>query len=128
MACGCLFRLVLFGFLTLVMLVGGSVILATRPVGPAYHDGAFVYEVDGVPHQIRLSTEAARRFDDLLAGRLTLGDLRDAATGGVIVTEEELNSRVAEELAARGVTRPDTRVERVFIRLTPGTARAYVYT
>src|SRR6266542_2661005 len=108
---GCLFRLVVLGLLSVAAAIVAGGVLATRPVGPAYEAGAFVYEADGARHEVRLTTEAARRFDDKLAGRLTVADLRDALTGGVVVTEQELNSRVAEELEARNLAGAGGRVE-----------------
>jgi hypothetical protein len=125
---GCIARIMLLALLLLVLLLVGGCFLATRAVGPAFRNGAFVYEVNGQRREVRLSTEAARRYDAKVNGRLSGTDVRDALTGGVVVTEEELNSRIAEELAGRGIMAGDARVERVFVRLTDDGARAYVYT
>ncbi len=117
----CLGRLVALGFVVGLLLLAGGCLLATRHVGPAFENGAYVYESDGQRREVRLSTEAARRFDAKMAGQLSAADLVGAATGGVPITEEELNSRLAEELAARGVTG----VRHPFVRLTADGARAY---
>jgi hypothetical protein len=128
MGCGCLVRLALAGLLLVLMMLISGCFLVTRPVGPAFENGAFVYDLNGTRHEVRLSTAAARRYDDKLSGKLSLGDIRDAATGGIAITEEELNSRAAEELAARGLANGQQNVDRVFIRLTSSGAKAYVYT
>ncbi len=120
----CLGRLVLLAMVLLVLVTAGGCLLATRHVGPHFENGAYVYERDGQRREVRLSSEAARRFDTKMAGQLTAADLVGAATGGVPITEEELNSRLAEELAARGVTG----VRHPFVRLTGDGARAYAST
>jgi hypothetical protein len=127
MGCGCLVRLFLLGFFAVVAALVLGCFLVTRSVGPGFENGAFVYEVNGARKEVRLSTEAARRFDNKLTGKLSLQEQLEAVTGGVIVTEEELNSRALEELAARGLLNQEG-IERAFIRLTPDGARAYVYT
>lgn len=125
---GCIARL---GCLTLLFLLGIAaltVFLVTRPVGPRYADGAYRYEASGKPVEVRLSTEAARAFDRKLSGDLPRAEVLTALTRGVTVSEAELNSRVAEEVAALPLDRFGARVERVFIRLYLGRARAFIYT
>lgn len=132
MGCGCLFRMI--GLLVLIFfgMVVGACVLATRPVGPSFENGVFSYNLNGERREVRLSSEAARRFDGKLAGQLSNVEAAQAALVGVTVSEEELNSRVAEELAARGLVTTaggqNASIERVFIRLAEGGARAYVYT
>ncbi|MGD9891510.1 MAG: hypothetical protein AB7U18_09485, partial [Dehalococcoidia bacterium] len=124
---GCFSRL---GCLTLGILIGVvalALVLATRPVGPRYDDGVFVYDVAGAARTVPITDEAARSFAGKLNGDLTPSGLLEAATVGVPVTEAELNSRIAQEMAERPVTGPGATVDRVFIRLTNGGARAYVY-
>src|SRR5215207_582768 len=132
MGCGCLIRLIGLGILIFFGVVVGACILVTRPVGPSFADGVFSYDLSGQRREVRLTDEAARNFDQKLAGQLSNREATQAALVGVTVSEAELNSRVAEELAARGlVTDADGQeatIERVFIRLADGGARAYVYT
>lgn len=125
---GCLSRI---GCLTLGVLIGAallSLLLITRATGPRYADGVYHYSVDGEPRETAITPEAARRFDAKLDGNLPLPDLIQAATQGVTITEEELNSRLAEELTTRDLSERGARVDRVFVRLTPGGARGYIYT
>jgi hypothetical protein len=125
---GCVGRI---GCLTLGVFAGAlalAVILATMHTGPRYEDGDYVYEVGGRRTEVRLSPEAARRFDAKVNGNLPPDALPEALLRGVPITEEELNSRVAEQLAQYPVEGHGARVERVFIRLTSGGARAYAYT
>ena len=125
---GCFGRI---GCLVLGMLVGGLALaacLATRHAGPSYEDGVYTYNAGGRHKAVRLSSEAARRFDAKVAGDIPESRLPEAVLRGVPITEEELNSRVAEELARQPIEGGDARVERVFIRLRPSGARAYVYT
>jgi hypothetical protein len=124
---GCFSRL---GCLTLGILLGVVVlalILATRPAGPRYDDGVFIYDLAGTEHTVPITEEAARSFAGKVNGDLSPSGLLEAATVGVPVTEAELNSRVAQELAERPVTGPGATVDRVFIRLSSDGARAYVY-
>ena len=124
---GCLGRV---GCLTLGVLVGATlltVLLATRPVGPRYEDGVYRYEAGGRQREVPISREAARSFDAKAAGNLPQSALLEAVTLGVPISEEELNSRVAEELAGRPLTAGGAEVERVFIRLSSTGPKAYVY-
>jgi hypothetical protein len=124
---GCFGRL---GCLTIGVLLGAVglvVLLATMHTGPRYEDGVYVYEVDGRRTEVPLSPEAARRFDAKVNGNLPAAALPDAVLRGVPITEEELNSRVAEELRQHPVEGYGARVDRVFIRLTATGARAYAY-
>lgn len=125
---GCLSRL---GCLTLGVLLGVAalvILLATRPAGPRFADGVYTYKLDGAERAVPITDAAAARFTSKVNGNLPPDSLLKAATIGVPVTEEELNSRVAQELAERPVGGYGARVERVFIRLTADGARAYVYT
>lgn len=125
---GCIARL---GCLTVVFLLGGAaltVLLVTRPVGPSFADGTYRYESGGKPVEVTLSTEAARSFDRKLSGDLPRAEVLAALTRGVTVSEAELNSRIAEEVAAMALDRFGARVERVYIRLYLGRARAFIYT
>ncbi|MGH2584231.1 MAG: hypothetical protein ACRDJE_04895 [Dehalococcoidia bacterium] len=125
---GCFSRL---GCLTFGVLLGAialAAVLATRDAGPRFEEGVYSYDVAGREHEVRISSEAAREFDAKASGDLPVTALLEAATVGVPISEEELNSRVAEELAERTLERHGARVERVFIRLSATGARAYVYT
>ena len=125
---GCIGRL---GCLTIGVLAGALgivALLATMHAGPRYEDGAYVYDLAGKRREVPLSPEAARRFDAKASGDLPRQALPEALLRGVPITEEELNSRVAEQLAQYPVEGHGARVERVFIRLTSGGARAYAYT
>lgn len=124
---GCLARIGCFTLALLLGVLGLACLLATRPVGPRYVDGVYHYAVAGQPRSVRLSPEAARSFDAKVNGDLPRSSVIEAVTVGVPITEEELNSRVAEQLAAQPVGRYGATVERVFIRLAAGGARAYVY-
>jgi len=119
---GCLALLIVAGVLALVAF------LVTRPVGPRYQDGAFLYDVNGQPRQVALTPEAARRFDNEVNGEIPQAELIEAITRGVPITEEELNSRVAEELTQRPLSEHGASVEHVFIRLAASGAKAYIYT
>lgn len=132
MGCGCLVRLIGLAVLLFFGMVVGACVLASRPVGPDFENGVFSYNLNGERREVRLSTEAARRFDNKLTGQLSNVEVAQAALTGVTVSEEELNSRVAEELAARGLVTTaggqQASIERLFIRLTEEGARAYIYT
>lgn len=119
---GCLGLGVLLGALTL------GCVLATRPVGPRYANGAYTYDVAGRERVVPISAAAARRFDAKLAGQLSQAEQFEAVLRGVPISEEELNSRLAEELAARPLNERGARVDRLFIRLAAGGPRGYVYT
>jgi hypothetical protein len=124
---GCFSRL---GCLTLGLLLGAvalALVLATRPVGPRFDGGGFVYDLAGTERMVPITDAAAQSFAGKVNGDLTPSELLEAATVGVPVTEAELNSRVAQELAERPVTGHGATVDRVFIRLTNDGARAYVY-
>jgi hypothetical protein len=124
---GCFSRL---GCLTLGIVLGAialAIFLATRPVGPRIDDGVFIYDLAGTERSVPITDEAAQSFAGKVNGDLTPPELLEAATVGVPVTEAELNSRVAQELAERPVTGHGATVDRVFIRLTNDGARAYVY-
>jgi hypothetical protein len=124
---GCLSRI---GCLTLGVLLGvGALafVLATRSTGPRFEDGVWRYEVGGEERRVPITDAAARSFDAKLNGELPRSALPEAITAGVPVSEEELNSRIAEELARNPVASRGARVERVFVRLTSAGARAYVH-
>lgn len=125
---GCLGRLGCLVFLLAAAAVALIFFLAARPVGPRYLDGAFTYQVGGSSRVVRLSDEAARRFDAKVNGNIPQSELLEAVTRGVPVTEAELNSRLAEELARQPLRGTGARVERVFIRIGAAGTRAYVYT
>lgn len=125
---GCIGRL---GCLTLGILLGAvalALLLATRPVGPRYEDGVYRYDLGDNERTVPITEAAAESFAAKVNGDLAPGALVEAATVGVPVTEEELNSRVAQELVERPVTGHGARVDRLFIRLTPDGPQAYVYT
>jgi hypothetical protein len=124
---GCFSRI---GCLTLGVLIGAVAIvapLATRHVGPRAEGNVFVYEVAGRERAVRLSSEAARSFDQKVSGQLPPESLLEAVTAGVPISEEELNSRIAEELARQPLGEYGAGVDRVFVRLTSAGATAYVY-
>jgi len=125
---GCFSRLGCLTFGVLLGAVALAACLATCGAGPRYEEGVYSYEVGGREREVRISPEAAREFDAKASGDLPLSALLEAATAGVPISEEELNSRVAEELAERPLAGHGARVERVFIRLSATGARAYVYT
>lgn len=125
---GCLARLGCLTLLAGVLLLAVAGWLSTRPVGPTFADGVYRYPVPGGLRSVALSTTAARRFDAKLAGQIRPADLLDSVTRGVLVTEEELNSRIAEDVTAANLTFGPARVERVFVRLAADGARAYIYT
>lgn len=125
---GCLSRV---GCLVLGLLLGAlalGCVLATRPVGPRYSNGVYTYDAAGRERTVTISAEAARRFDAKVSGELSQAERLEAVLRGVPITEEELNSRLAEELATRGLAERGARVDRLFIRLSSGGARGYVYT
>jgi hypothetical protein len=124
---GCFSRIGCLTFGVLLGAVGLALLLATRPVGPRVEGDAFVYEVGGRERAVRLSEEAARSFDQKVSGRLPPESLLEAVTAGVPVSEEELNSRIAEELARQPLGEYGAGVDRVFVRLTSAGATAYVY-
>src|SRR5215218_6017635 len=100
------------------MLVGGLALaacLATRHAGPSYEDGVYTYNAGGRHKAVRLSSEAARRFDAKVAGDIPESRLPEAVLRGVPITEEELNSRVAEDL------------ERTIAVVMPPQVRAFSY-
>jgi hypothetical protein len=124
---GCFTRL---GCLTIGILLGVvalTLLLATRPVGPRFEDGVYVYDVGGTERTVPITDDAAQSFAAKVNGDLPPAGLLEAATLGVPVPEAELNSRVAQELAERPVGGYGATVDRVFIRLTADGARAYVY-
>lgn len=125
---GCLFRLGCLTLLLIGLFLALGVVLATRPVGPSYSAGVYRYEVAGQMRQVRISEEAARRFDAKLRGDLSPVEVAQGFIRGVPVTEEELNSRLAEQVAAEQPRLGPWPVERLFIRLAEDGARAYVYT
>ena len=124
---GCFSRL---GCLTLGIVLGTlalALFLATRPAGPRYEDGIYVYDVAGLERRVPITDEAAQSFAAKVNGDLPPTGLIEAATAGVPITEAELNSRVAQKLAERPVSGYGATVDRVFIRLANDGARAYVY-
>src|SRR5215203_6182646 len=124
---GCLSRI---GCLTLGMFVGVVALaglLATRHVGPRAVEGGFRYQAGGRERTVLLSDAAARSFDAKVNGQLPSAAALEAVAAGVPITEEELNSRIAEEVARRPLGEYGATVDRVFVRLTPSGAIAYVY-
>lgn len=125
---GCFTRI---GCLTVGALLGAlalACLLATRPVGPRYDDGVFVYDVAGRERRVPISDAAARSFDAKVNGQIPQSALVEAVTAGVPISEEEMNSRVAEELVRRPVSSNGATVERVFIRFTSAGPKAFIYT
>jgi hypothetical protein len=125
---GCASRLGCLTFGVLLGVLAIAVLLVTRPAGPGFHDGVYTYDVGGRPREVAITREAAASFREKLNGELPPTALLEAVTIGVPVTEAELNSRVAEELALRPIEGHGAAVERVFIRLASSGATAYVYT
>jgi hypothetical protein len=124
---GCFSRL---GCLTIGIVLGVvalAIFLATRPAGPSFDDGVYVYDVAGRERRVPITDEAAKSFTGKVNGDLSPTGLVEAATAGVPITEAELNSRVAQELAEHPVSGYGATVDRVFIRLANDGARAYVY-
>src|SRR6266545_744692 len=93
---GCLFRLVVLGLLSVAAAIVAGGVLATRPVGPAYEAGAFVYEADGARHEVRLTTEGARAFvytrDGPFAVTLNSNLLFDVGGGRVRVRIDDVHA------------------------------------
>lgn len=124
---GCFSRI---GCLTVGIVLGAiglALLLATRPVGPSFDDGVYRYDVAGSERRVEITEESARSFTAKVNGDLSPPELIEAATAGVPITEAELNSRLAEEIAGRPVSGYGATVDRVFIRLANDGARAYVY-
>jgi hypothetical protein len=125
MACfsrlGCLTLGVVLGVLAL------AIFLATRPSGPRFDNGVYVYDLAGSERRVPITDVAAQSFAAKVNGDLSPSGLVEAATAGVPITEADLNSRVAQELAERPVSGYGATVDRVFIRLADDGARAYVY-
>jgi hypothetical protein len=124
---GCFSRL---GCLTVGIVLGAialALLLATRSTGPRYEAGVYRYDVAGSERRVPITEEAAQSFAAKLSGDLSPPELIEAATAGVPITEAELNSRLAEEMAARPMSGYGATVDRVFIRLANDGARAYVY-
>lgn len=127
MGCGCLLKgiglVMLAGIAALVLLLW----LLTRTPASRAENGLITCEHDGAVRQFRVSPEAARRFDAKVNRQLSPAErARALVQGGVTITEEELNSRLAPELRDRGVLNGGTGVEYVFVCLNSGEARAYV--
>src|SRR6266567_54754 len=135
-------RLVRWGCATLgllLVLVLGVLlalfVLATRHVGPQYDASARTYTVDdggGKHHVDQISTELANSFD-MKSGiaptglRSSLAEIARAQLQGISLSEEEVNSKLAQVLAANpSHTNPS--IERVFVVLRQGDPQAFAYT
>ena len=126
MRCGCLvvWALVLAAVAGCALLIW----LITRPIGPPYNGATYVVTLPGGGRRTdTISTTAARSFDAKVAPRLSPGNVSGLLLNGVELSEQELNSKLASELAANPLRSNGWKVDRVFIELHPAATRGYLY-
>jgi len=124
--CGCALALVLI--LGVAALAGTTFWLATRPTGPAYHDGTYTVHLgNGQTRVDRITPDAARSFAEKLTPPTTVIGLAKLQLEGIDFTEEELNAALAAQLAQAPVAAGGFTVTRVFVELHPTATRLYVY-
>jgi hypothetical protein len=124
--CGCLVV-----WLPLLAAVGATAFVfwqATRPVGPAYQNGAYVVTLPGGGCRIdTISGAGTAAFDAKIAPRFSPADVAAVLQGGVDFSEQELNSKLATQLLLNPLRWDGWDVQRVFVELHPSASTGYVY-
>lgn len=118
--------------LALVLLIAAAVALAlwlaTRAVGPSYHDGAYTVDAGaGLTRVDRINTAGAQAFQAKLLPPSSLAGLARLQARGVDFTEEEVNAELAQQLALQPAAQGGFTVDRIFLELHPVGSRVYVY-
>ncbi len=104
-------------------------VLATRSIGPQYRDGMYTVDLGGGAHRVdTISLAAASRFDSKRDVRPDPQEITRLQIQGIDFTEEEVNSKIEQQLLIHPPDSGGVQIDRVFLELHPQGTTAYLYT
>ena len=104
-------------------------VLATRSIGPQYRDGMYTVALGGGARRVdTISVAAASRFDSKRNVRPDPQEITRLQLQGIDFTEEEVNSKIEQQLLIHPPDSSGVQIDRVFLELHPQGTTAYLYT